>query len=202
MDIPKITRTDSRGTTKLVENDEEEAHLAWQKRMSKFGVTKESTASEQKVALLWALLSTNLPTDVKSIEKFFVHHVEYTLARDRFNLTPFSAFQALAYSARDRLTERWKDTQHYFREKKVKRIAYLSMEYLLGRSLQNAVVNLGLEENFSTALKNLGYVMEELYEQEHDAGLGNGGLGRLAACFMDFMASMDYPAWGYGLRYK
>lgn len=76
------------------------------------------------------------------------------------------------------------------------------MEYLIGRSLQNAIVNLGLEENFSAAMKNLGYVLEDLYEQEADAGLGYSGLGRLAACFMDSMATMDYPAWGYGLRYK
>jgi glycogen phosphorylase len=76
------------------------------------------------------------------------------------------------------------------------------MEYLVGRSLQNAIINLGLEENFSAAMANLGYVLEDLYEQEADAGLGYSGLGRLAACFMDSMATMDYPAWGYGLRYK
>lgn len=105
-------------------------------------------------------------------------------------------------SVRDRLIERWKDTQLYFKKSGVKRVAYLSMEYLVGRSLQNAIINLGLEENFSAAMNNLGYVLEDLYEQEADAGLGYSGLGRLAACFMDSMATMDYPAWGYGLRYK
>eukprot|EP01114_Cavostelium_apophysatum_P003579 TRINITY_DN1354_c0_g1_i2.p1 TRINITY_DN1354_c0_g1~~TRINITY_DN1354_c0_g1_i2.p1 ORF type:complete len:919 (+),score=264.06 TRINITY_DN1354_c0_g1_i2:132-2888(+) len=173
-----------------------------QQRMTKIGYRTDSSSEEQRVALLWALLASYLPEDIKSIEKFFVHHVEYTLARGRGNLTKVGAFQALAMSIRDRLIERFKDTQLYFKEKGCKRVAYMSLEFLLGRSLQNAIVNLGLESNFATAMKNLGFVLEDLYEEEHDAGLGNGGLGRLAACFLDSLATLDYPAWGYGLRYK
>jgi len=90
----------------------------------------------------------------------------------------------------------------YFRQLGVKRVYYLSLEYLLGRSLQNAMSNLGLNNQFIRGLRNLGIQIEELYEQETDAGLGNGGLGRLAACFLDSLATMNYPAWGYGLRYK
>lgn len=102
---------------------------------------------------------------------------------------------------RDRLIERWKDTQDYFFEKDCKRVAYLSLEFLLGRSLQNAIYNLTLEENYKKALLNLGFNLEDLLDEESDAGLGNGGLGRLAACFLDSMATCDYPGWGYGLRY-
>lgn len=80
-------------------------------------------------------------------------------------------------------------------------VNYLSMEYLLGRSLQSVATNLRIKSKYSRALKNIGVDMEDLYEEETDAGLGNGGLGRLAACFMDSLATMDYPAWGYGLRY-
>lgn len=80
-------------------------------------------------------------------------------------------------------------------------VNYLSMEYLLGRSLQSVATNLRIRSKYTRALKNIGVDMEDLYEEETDAGLGNGGLGRLAACFMDSLATLDYPAWGYGLRY-
>jgi starch phosphorylase len=153
--------------------------------------------------LLWAVLASYLPSDEKSIQKLFVQHVEYSMAQTRSDLenNQHSSFQALAYSARDRLIERWKDTEIYFNQQDVKRVNYLSLEFLLGRSLQNAMSNLNLEENFSRALKNLGVKMEELVDQESDAALGNGGLGRLAACFLDSLATMNYPAWGYGIRY-
>ena len=138
---------------------------------------------------------------MQSIERFFVHHVEYTLAQTRQNLDRTSRFQALALSVKDRLVERWKDTQIYFHEKDVKRVAYLSLEFLLGRSLQNSIFNLGLKNNYAQAMTNLGLHLEDIYDTERDAGLGNGGLGRLAACFLDSLASLDLPAWGYGLRY-
>jgi len=195
MDIPR------RGLYKGRDDDYDDEQFLSTK-IAKIGITKESSREDQKVALLWALLASYLPEDVKSIEKFFVHHVEYTLAKGRGNLSQVGAYRALALSVRDRLIERWKDTQLYFREKNCKRVAYMSLEFLLGRSLQNAIVNLGLEDNFGQAMKNLGYVLEDLYDEEQDAGLGNGGLGRLAACFLDSLATMDYPAWGYGLRYK
>lgn len=75
------------------------------------------------------------------------------------------------------------------------------MEYLIGRCLQNALNNLNLEEEYKAALKDLGYNLESIYEKEGDAALGNGGLGRLAACFLDSLATLNYPAWGYGIRY-
>lgn len=96
---------------------------------------------------------------------------------------------------RDRLIESWNDTNQHFDAHHVKRIGYLSLEFLIGRSLQNALLNMDLQDNYRTALKEMGYDLEKLYEQEPDAALGNGGLGRLAACFLDSMATLDLPAW-------
>jgi len=201
MDIPG--KNTGRNRPSIVDDDEDvNEEEVYSKKINKLGINRTSSRDEQRVALLWALLASYLPEDVKSIEKFFVHHVEYTLAMGRGNLNHFNAFRALALSVRDRVIERWKDTQLYFKEKQCKRVAYMSLEFLLGRSLQNSITNLGLEDNYATAMRNLGFMLEELYEEEQDAGLGNGGLGRLAACFLDSLATMDYPAWGYGLRYK
>ena len=103
---------------------------------------------------------------------------------------------------RDRLIESWNDTQQYFREQDPKRVYYLSMEFLMGRSLTNSLYNLEVKGTFSEGLRQLGYSLEDLVEKERDAALGNGGLGRLAACFLDSMASENLPAWGYGIRYQ
>jgi starch phosphorylase len=83
----------------------------------------------------------------------------------------------------------------------VKRVSYLSLEFLMGRSMQNALLNMDLEANYREAMEELGYKLEDLYDEERDAALGNGGLGRLAACFLDSMATLELPAWGYGIRY-
>ena len=88
------------------------------------------------------------------------------------------------------------------RDVDAKRVYYLSMEFLMGRSLLNAMNNLGVVDQYTEALREMGYKLEDLIEKERDAALGNGGLGRLAACFLDSMATLNYPAWGYGLRYK
>lgn len=78
----------------------------------------------------------------------------------------------------------------------------MSLEFLMGRSLKNALINIDMEAEYKSALLELGYKLEEIYEEEQDPGLGNGGLGRLAACFLDSMATLDYPCWGYGIRYN
>ena len=105
-------------------------------------------------------------------------------------------------SIRDRLIESWNDTNQYFDTLDVKRVNYLSLEFLMGRSMQNALLNMDLEDKYRKAMMELGFRMETLYEEECDAALGNGGLGRLAACFLDSMATLDLPAWGYGIRYN
>ncbi|KAL8425776.1 hypothetical protein Efla_004128 [Eimeria flavescens] len=157
--------------------------------------------ADDKKEKLWKLMETYLPSDVHSIQRSVVNHVEYTLAKTRFNLDPESCYRAAAFSVRDRLIETLNDTNAYFHEKDVKRAYYLSLEFLLGRAFQNALVNLDIEKNYRTALADLGFSLEQLYEFEHDPALGNGGLGRLAACFLDSMATLNLPCWGYGIRY-
>ncbi len=103
---------------------------------------------------------------------------------------------------RDKLIDRINATQETTTAHGAKEVAYLSLEFLMGRALQNTVCNLGLMSEYAQAIRRMGYSLEDLCEEEPDAGLGNGGLGRLAACFMDSLATLDYPAWGYGLRYN
>ena len=151
---------------------------------------------------IWKLMATYLKSDVTSLQVSVVNHIEYTLACTRFSFSEEAAFRATALSVRDRLIESYNDTNQFFHETDCKRGYYLSMEFLVGRYLQNAVVNLDLEENYREAVSDLGYSLEALYEQEPDPALGNGGLGRLAACFLDSMATLNLPCWGYGLRYS
>lgn len=150
---------------------------------------------------LWEMMATYLENDVPSIQRQISDHVEYTLARNRQNFDKFGAYEATAFAARDRLIEFWNDTNFALYEQNPKQTFYLSIEFLLGRSLQNALFNLEIVDPFTQALKEFGFRLEELYEEEVDAGLGNGGLGRLAACYLDSLATQNYPAWGYGIRY-
>ncbi|KAJ3057511.1 Non-essential glycogen phosphorylase [Rhizophlyctis rosea] len=113
----------------------------------------------------------------------------------------FAAYQATAYSVRDRLIDNWNSTQQYHSSKDPKRVYYLSLEFLIGRTLDNALLNLNVKPNYQKALTDVGFRLEDFIHEEVDAALGNGGLGRLAACFMDSLATLDYPAWGYGIRY-
>ena len=140
--------------------------------------------------------------DPDSILDAFAYRMMYSVARDAFNATDVNAFQALAYAARDRQTDRWFPTQDRYYRERVKRVYYLSLEFLLGRLLTNNVANLGAEPQYAEAMRRIGYELEELAERESDAGLGNGGLGRLAACFLDSAATLGLPFYGYGIRYE
>ncbi|MBN1153967.1 glycogen/starch/alpha-glucan phosphorylase [candidate division KSB1 bacterium] len=140
--------------------------------------------------------------DVASLELSIVNHLEFSLAKDEYSATRHDCYLSTALSVRDRLFERWIETQQTYYEQDAKRIYYISMEFLLGRLLGNSLINLGLYDNVSKALVELGYDLEEIRSLEADAGLGNGGLGRLAACFLDSMATLELPAYGYGLRYE
>jgi starch phosphorylase len=164
------------------------------------GIKSSSNPASNK--LLHELMSTYQDDDKESIQKSVVQHLELSLAKTRFNLEPDSCYKALSMSIRDRLIEYWNDTQQQITKENPKRAYYLSIEYLMGRALQNALLNMGIEETVKNALFELGVTAEECYEMENDAGLGNGGLGRLAACFLDSMATLDLPVWGYGLRYN
>ena len=111
-------------------------------------------------------------------------------------------YQATAQAAREQLAERWNDTYAHFHKENPKQAYYISMEFLQGRALTNAIGNMGMTGAYSDALRSLGYSLEECAEEEKNMGLGNGGLGRLAACFLDSIATLSLPAWGYGMRYK
>lgn len=113
----------------------------------------------------------------------------------------FAAYQATALTVRDILIDRWNQTQQLHGTVAPKRVYYLSLEFLIGRSMDNAVLSLQLKDRFKSAIGQVGFNFEDLIGEENDAALGNGGLGRLAACFMDSLATLDYPAWGYGIRY-
>ena len=139
--------------------------------------------------------------NVTNIKKTFNRHLHYTLVKDRNVATPRDYYFALAHTVRDHLVGRWIRTQQYYYEKDPKRIYYLSLEFYMGRSLCNTMVNLGIQSACDEALYQLGLDIEELEEIEDDAGLGNGGLGRLAACFLDSMATLGLAAYGYGIRY-
>lgn len=166
------------------------------------GLKMELGDRKAKVEKMFGLMDEFLKNDSISLQKDILDHVEFTVARSRFSFDDFEAYQALAHSVRDRLIERWHDTHQYFKKKDPKRIYFLSLEFLMGRSLTNSVTNLGIQDEYADALTQLGFDFEVLAEQEGDAALGNGGLARLAACQMDSLATLDYPAWGYGLRYQ
>ncbi|KAK9869928.1 hypothetical protein WA026_006025 [Henosepilachna vigintioctopunctata] len=140
--------------------------------------------------------------DVNAIKKTFNRHLHYTLVKDRNVATTRDYYFALAHTVRDHLVSRWIRTQQHYYEKDPKRVYYLSLEFYMGRSLQNTMINIGIQSPVDEALYQLGLDIEELEELEEDAGLGNGGLGRLAACFLDSMATLGMAAYGYGIRYE
>jgi len=135
---------------------------------------------------------------VDDFKEYYVH----LLGRDEHCRSPFYATEALSLAIRDRLMERWKITHQIYKNNDCKRGYYLSMEFLMGRSLSNAMINLGVTDTVTQAMYDLGIEIEELISSEQDAGLGNGGLGRLAACFIDSCATLQLPVIGYGLRYE
>jgi starch phosphorylase len=139
--------------------------------------------------------------DRKSYKLSILSNLEYRLAKDQYSARPYDLFLSTAYSVLERLIERWIVTQQTYHKVKPKRVYYLSMEYLLGRSLENSLLNLGLYDTCRAALAEMGVELADLQELEADAGLGNGGLGRLAACFLDSLATLGIPAHGYGIRY-
>lgn len=139
--------------------------------------------------------------DVDSLINSFHFHLNCTLAKDQYVATNQDRYHALALAVRDRLVGRWIHTQQQYHHQNVKRICYLSLEFLIGRLMGNNVICLGMEETCREAMTRLGLDWDVLRDVEVDAALGNGGLGRLAACFLDSMATLKLPAIGYGIRY-
>ncbi len=139
---------------------------------------------------------------IKIFHESLLDHLVYSFAKDKFSATPRDKFNAVVMSVRENLVEQWMNTQQQYYFKDVKRVYYLSLEFLLGRLLRSYIINLDLPEDYGKAVDVLGLTYEEILEHEWDAGLGNGGLGRLAACFLDSLATLQYPAYGYGIRYE
>lgn len=136
------------------------------------------------------------------IRRSLCWHVCYSLGKPDDDLCKHDTFTAVALTVRNRILDLMLETEKRYQQQDAKRLYYLSLEYLIGRSLTNNLINLGLYDLFRDALLEQGIDLEELEEYESDAALGNGGLGRLAACFLDSLATMDMPGYGYGINYE
>jgi starch phosphorylase len=136
------------------------------------------------------------------IKQALQNHLVFSCFKIDKVATPRDWYHATAHTVRDHVVERWVRTSSAYYEQDPKRIYYLSLEFLIGRMMSNAALNLGVKDELSDGLSALGHSLEAAVELEQDAALGNGGLGRLAACFLDSMATMDIPATGYGIRYE
>jgi len=167
---------------------------------SKSAKPPKSSASKASPAASKQRRATDNP--VEAFKQSILQHLTYTLARDEGGATPRDWFWATSMAVRDRVLVRMMETQAQHNEKNVRRAYYLSLEYLMGRLLISTLQNAGEYDHAEQALKELGVDWELLRRAEDDMGLGNGGLGRLAACFLDSMATLDLPAIGYGINYE
>ncbi|MBA4137638.1 MAG: glycogen phosphorylase [Opitutus sp.] len=143
-----------------------------------------------------------LSAEGAAIQTAILHYLKYKMGRDLESATPRDWWIATATAVRDRMIERGLETYKAHRQGNVRRVYYLSLEYLIGRLMLNNVINLGLLEPISEALEDVGQSLEKIRAQEEDMGLGNGGLGRLAACYLDSLSTLDLPAVGYGIHYE
>ncbi|MFH1645444.1 MAG: glycogen/starch/alpha-glucan phosphorylase, partial [Candidatus Omnitrophota bacterium] len=153
----------------------------------------------QKNPFRWNIIHKKMAKE--SLKVGFMNKRQYALAKDQYSATDHDNFLAFAIALRDRIVERWISTQQRYHKQNEKRVYYLSMEFLIGRLFGNNMLNLGLWDESYKAAKELGLDLDKIRDLESDAGLGNGGLGRLAACYLDSMATLGIPAHGYGIRY-
>jgi len=159
----------------------------------------DKSVSVGKIELLQA---PDLPLTADALLRDFTHYFGRMLGRRTVRTESPFLYQAVVFATRDRLMERWGRTRMAIERDDNRRVSYLSLEFLMGRLLQNALLNLDIEEQTAEALQRIGLDLEDIYDREHDAGLGNGGLGRLAACFLDSCATLSLPVIGYGIRYQ
>lgn len=160
--------------------------------------SKLKTSQPQSDTVTVSGLGMNKKDFINDFKKHYYHR----LGRDASCRPPHYAYEALALAISERLIERWQQSYRTYQEKDCKQAFYISMEFLMGRTLSNAMINLGINNEIEQVLYDLGLTLEELIDSEPDAGLGNGGLGRLAACFIDSCATLQLPVTGYGLHYK
>lgn len=140
--------------------------------------------------------------DTAAIRRSLAKHLAFSVGKDDYTATTRDWFFTLAHAVRDRLTQRWMNTMRHYYDADTKRVYYLSLEFLMGRSLFNSLLNLGFEKECRQILEEAGLDLDQIASIEQDAALGNGGLGRLAACFLDSMATLGIPGYGYGIRYE
>ena len=141
-------------------------------------------------------------TSVEAICQSILDHLNFAQVRDPGMATRNDWYVALSYAVRDRMFDRWFGVMKSLLNPEVKFVSYLSAEFLMGPHLGNALINLGIYDNTREAVTQLGLNLDDLIAQEEEPGLGNGGLGRLAACYMDSLSSLGVPAVGYGIRYE
>ena len=148
------------------------------------------------------ITSLDSPTHTESLKTDIVDHLFYSRARLPEIATPNDWYMALAFTIRDRLLDRWIKTVRTFMRNDVRVVSYLSAEFLIGPQMGNNLVNLGLHDQVKRATEELGLNLDDLLDQEEEPGLGNGGLGRLAACYLESLSTLQVPAIGYGIRYE
>ncbi|MGE9292743.1 MAG: glycogen/starch/alpha-glucan phosphorylase, partial [Puniceicoccales bacterium] len=157
---------------------------------------KKSTAPAK------ASFNFNTGDDVESIKTSIANHLRFSLARDTNTATSRDWWLATCYAVKDRILDRYITTQGVHNDENTRRVYYLSLEYLMGRLLENNLVSAGIYDSVKEALSELGLDFNKILDEEVDMGLGNGGLGRLAACFLDSLATLEIPAIGYGIHYE
>ena len=140
--------------------------------------------------------------DAHSIKRSLANRLMYSIGKDPLTATERDWFYSSAAVVRERLIERWMETMRSYYREDTKRVYYFSMEFLMGRTLMNSMLNIECDEGFRRAMQEMGLEQEKIRDMESDAALGNGGLGRLAACFLDSMATLGIPGYGYGIRYE
>jgi starch phosphorylase len=143
-----------------------------------------------------------LGLDAKALKRALANRLEYSAGKDMYTATLRDWYHVSAWAIRDLLAERWMETMRSYYRQDVKRVYYLSLEFMIGRTLSNSALSLGVSRELEQALLEIGIDLQQVQELEEDAALGNGGLGRLAACFLDSMATMGIPGYGYGIRYE
>ncbi|MDR2812775.1 MAG: glycogen/starch/alpha-glucan phosphorylase, partial [Puniceicoccales bacterium] len=143
-----------------------------------------------------------IKTTVKELKEIILHHLECRLAREQTSASQHDWWLATCYTIRDKILNRYIKTQRAQHKSPIRRLYYLSLEYLPGRLLKNNLYNSGIFKETYAALKELGQNLDVIFDESHDPALGNGGLGRLASCFLDSLATLNYPAIGYGIHYE
>ena len=145
----------------------------------------------------------NSPTvSVEALKHSIAYKLMFIIGKDPSIATQHDWLNATLFAVRDRMVERWLRSNRAQTSQDVRQVYYLSMEFLIGRTLSNALLAMGIYDDLNTALDEMGFNLEELIGEENDPGLGNGGLGRLAACFLDSLATLALPGRGYGIRYE